>query len=144
MCKALVAFIPGKWGILFPLILYATPTLISSNTSRMSSLVKAMLQHKVIQCKTKSFCTVVLKYFLESIMRLNNASQNEYTHMTLYINNLNICSKPHNPPLHSRREAVYHVSVFEDDQVQPATAALPSRGDPYLMTPGLKQFPHCL
>ena len=40
--------------------------------------------------------------------------------------------------VHSRGETVDHVSVFEDDQVQPATAALPSGGDPYLMTPGLK------
>lgn len=35
--------LPGKWGILFPLSLYATPTLISSSTSRMSSFVNAML-----------------------------------------------------------------------------------------------------
>lgn len=34
---------PGKWGIVWLLTLYATPTLISANTSSISSLVSAKL-----------------------------------------------------------------------------------------------------
>lgn len=38
--------VPGKYGIRLPLSLYATPTLISSITSRISSLVKASLKKR--------------------------------------------------------------------------------------------------
>ena len=45
---------------------------------------------------------------------------------------------------HSRGEAINHVSVSDDDEIQPATASLPSCGYAHLMTPRLQQLSHRL
>lgn len=45
---------------------------------------------------------------------------------------------------HSRCKAVNHMSISDNDQIQPATTPLPSCSHANLMTPRLQQLPHRL
>lgn len=45
---------------------------------------------------------------------------------------------------HSRGEAVDHVSISDDNEIQPAATPLPSCGHTHLVTPCLQQLSHCL
>lgn len=47
-------------------------------------------------------------------------------------------------PRHSRCEAIDHVRIFNNDEIQPATTSLPSCGHPNFVTPGLQQLSYCL
>lgn len=47
-------------------------------------------------------------------------------------------------PKHSRCEAIDHVRIFNNDEIQPATTSLPSCGHPHFVTPGLQQLSDCL
>lgn len=49
-----------------------------------------------------------------------------------------------NSSRHSRGEAINHMSVSDNDEIQPATASLPSCGYTHLMTSRLQQLSYCL
>lgn len=49
-----------------------------------------------------------------------------------------------NSSRHSRGEAINHMSVSDNDEIQPATASLPSCGYTHLMTSCLQQLSYCL
>lgn len=55
-----------------------------------------------------------------------------------------ILKTPETSSSHSRSEAIYHVSVSDDDKIQPPAAPLPSCGYAHLMTPRLQQLSYCL
>lgn len=46
--------------------------------------------------------------------------------------------------VHSRREAINHVSISDNDKIQPAATSLPSCSYTDLMTPRLQQLSYCL
>lgn len=46
--------------------------------------------------------------------------------------------------VHSRCEAINHMSISDDDKIQPAATPLPSCGYADLMTPRLQQLSYCL
>lgn len=46
--------------------------------------------------------------------------------------------------VHSRGEAIDHVSISDNNKVQPATSTLPSCSYTHLVAPGLQKIPCCL
>lgn len=55
-------------------------------------------------------------------------------HLTICINHC----------IHLRSEAINHVSVSDDDKIQPAATSLPSCGHTHFVTPRLQQLSHWL
>lgn len=59
----------------------------------------------------------------------------------MHTKQLTICQRW---PKDSRCEAIDHVRIFNNDEIQPATTSLPSCGHPHFVTPGLQQLSDCL
>lgn len=65
---------------------------------------------------------------------LQNSNTAATRHLIICLN----CSR------YSRGEAINHVSVSDNDKIQPAATSLPSCGYTHLMTPRLQQLSYCL